>query len=138
MYEWGMFWVWHVLQKHSYFKPMHEKALQPLYFVSSQERPWRHWARPRIHAARRILYASISVFLFERVRKHTKYARGCKRLPLKYALTSRSFLRWDKVYTSIEMCALINHYWNTFREIWKYNQSSNGTKQLILILYMYY
>ena len=25
-----------------------------LYFVSSRERPWHHWARPRIHAARRI------------------------------------------------------------------------------------
>ena len=35
-----------------------------------QEKPWRHWARPRIHAERRIHYASITVFLFERVRKH--------------------------------------------------------------------
>ena len=34
-----------------------------LYFVLSRERPWRHWSRPRIHAARLILYASISVFL---------------------------------------------------------------------------
>ena len=68
-----------------------------LYFVSSRERPWRHWARPMIHAARRILYASISVFLFERVRKHTSYARDDKRLCLEYALTSRSFSGWDKV-----------------------------------------
>ena len=36
-----------------------------LYFVSSKERPWRHWAHPRIHAARCMLYASIPVFLFE-------------------------------------------------------------------------
>ena len=43
-----------------------------LYFVSSRERQWHHWwARPRIHAARRNLYASIPVFLFERVRNHT-------------------------------------------------------------------
>ena len=27
--------------------------------VSSWERPWHHWVHPRIHAARRILYASI-------------------------------------------------------------------------------
>ena len=72
------------------------EALQ-LYFVSSRERPWRHWARPRIHAARRILYASIPVFLFERVRKHTSCARDDKRLPPEYVLTSRSFSRWDKV-----------------------------------------
>ena len=45
-----------------------------LYFVSSWERPWHHWARPRIHAARRILYASIPVFPLERVRKHTTRA----------------------------------------------------------------
>ena len=34
-----------------------------LYFVSSRERPWRHWARSRIHGTRGILYASIPVFL---------------------------------------------------------------------------
>ena len=43
--------------------------LRSLYFVSSRERPWRHWACPRIHAARRIHYASIPVFLFEHVKK---------------------------------------------------------------------
>ena len=53
--------------------------------------------RPSIHAARRILYTSISVFLFERVRKHTSCARSDKRLPPEYALTSRSFSRWDQV-----------------------------------------
>ena len=31
-----------------------------------------------------------SVFLFERVRKHTSCVRDDKRLPLEYALTSRS------------------------------------------------
>ena len=71
-----------------------------LYFVSSRERPWRHWAHPGIHAARRILYASIPVFLFERVRKHTSCARDDMRLPPEYALTSRLFSRWDKVYTT--------------------------------------
>ena len=45
-----------------------------LYFVLSRERLWRHWARPRIHAAS-ILYASIPVFLFERVRKQKLRAR---------------------------------------------------------------
>ena len=53
----------------------------------------------RIHAARRILYASILVFLFECVRKHTSCARDDKRLPSEYALTSLSFSRWDKVYS---------------------------------------
>ena len=52
-----------------------ELSKKQLYFVSSRERPWRHWERPRIHASRRILYASIQVFLFERVRKHTSCAR---------------------------------------------------------------
>ena len=53
--------------------------------------------RSRIHATRRILYASITVFLFERVRKHTSCARDDKRLPPEYTLTSRSFSSWDKV-----------------------------------------
>ena len=35
--------------------------------------------------------ASILVFLFERVRKHTSCARDVKRLCLEYVLTSRSF-----------------------------------------------
>ena len=69
----------------------------PLYFVSSRERQWRHWACPRIHASRRILYASIPVFLFERVKKTTSCARDDKRLCLEYALTPRSFSGWDKV-----------------------------------------
>ena len=69
-----------------------------LYFVSSRERPWRHRARSMIHATRRMLYASIPVFLFERVRRHTSCARDDKRLPLECTLTSRSFSRWDKVY----------------------------------------
>ena len=46
---------------------------------------------PKDTPARRILYASIPVFIFERVRKHTSFARDDKRLCLKYALTSRSF-----------------------------------------------
>ena len=41
---------------------LHKNTL--LYFVSSRERPWRHWVRLRIHTARRILYASIPVFFF--------------------------------------------------------------------------
>ena len=36
-----------------------------LYFVSSRERPWRHWLRQRIYAARRIICASIPGFSFE-------------------------------------------------------------------------
>ena len=68
-----------------------------LYFDSSQERPWRHWARPRIHAARLILYASILVFLFEGARKRTSCACGDSSLPPEYALTSRSFSGRDKV-----------------------------------------
>ena len=52
-----------------------DQCCSPLYFVSSRELPWRHWSRPRIHAAKRILYAWIPVFLFERVRKHTSCAR---------------------------------------------------------------
>ena len=69
-----------------------------LYFVSSsRERLWRHWAGPRIHAARCILYSLIPVFLFERVRKHTSCTRDDKRLCLENALTSRSFSGWDKV-----------------------------------------
>ena len=70
-----------------------------LYFVSSQKRLWRHWSRQRIHAARRTLYTSILVFLFERFRKHTSCSRGNKYLRPEDALTSRSFSRWDKVYT---------------------------------------
>ena len=50
----------------------------------------------RIHAARRILYASIPAFLFN-VWENTQVARDDKRLPPEYALTSRSFSRWDKV-----------------------------------------
>ena len=69
-----------------------------LYFISSRERPWHYWARPRIHVARRILHVSILVFLFECVRKHTSCACDDKRLPPEYALTSRSFSRWDTVY----------------------------------------
>ena len=69
-----------------------------LYFVSSRERPWRHWARPRIYASRHIIYALIPVFLFECVRKHTNCARDDEHLPPEYALTSRLFLRWDNVY----------------------------------------
>ena len=42
-----------------------------LYFVSSQERPWRHSSRQRRNATKRIICASISGFLFERVRKHS-------------------------------------------------------------------
>ena len=42
---------------------------------------------PRIHAARRILQASILVFLFERVRKDISYACNNKHHPLEYALT---------------------------------------------------
>ena len=77
---------------------LNPNILDDLYFVSSQERPWRHWALPNIHAARRILCASTPVFLFERVRKHTSCTRDDKRLPPEYALMSRSFSRWDKVY----------------------------------------
>ena len=53
-------------------------------------------APTRTHAARRILYASIPVFLFLRVRKHTSCAQDYKRLPPEYVLMSRSFSRWDK------------------------------------------
>ena len=67
-----------------------------LYLVSSQERLWRHWARPMIQAARRILFESFPVFIFECVRKHKLHDN--KHLPPKYALTSQSFSRWDKVY----------------------------------------
>ena len=50
------------------------------YTLSHPEKD-RDWARPRIHAARRILYyASILVFLFERVRQHTSCARDDKHL----------------------------------------------------------
>ena len=69
-----------------------------LYFVSFQERLWRHWARQRIYATTRILYVSIQGFLFERVRKHTCYVRDNKHLPLEYVLTSLLFSRRDKVY----------------------------------------
>ena len=63
-----------------------------LYFVSSRERPWRrHWSRPRIHAARRILYASICVPFWTREKTHKLRAQW-------QALTSRSLSRWDKVY----------------------------------------
>ena len=68
-----------------------------LYFVSSREWLWRHWARPRIHTARCTLSAPIPVFLFEHMRKHTSCARDDKRLCLEYVLTSRSFSGWDKV-----------------------------------------
>ena len=71
-----------------------------LHSVSSRERPWRHWSRPRIHAARPILYASISAFLFEMCEKtHKLRARWQASVFLRNnALTSRSFSRWDKVY----------------------------------------
>ena len=49
--------------------------------------------RPMIHAARRILYASIPVFIFERVRKHKSCASDDKHLPPEYVLMSRSFSR---------------------------------------------
>ena len=48
--------------------------------VSSWEQLWHHWVHQRIHAAKRILYASISVFLFERVRKRTSCERDNKRI----------------------------------------------------------
>ena len=64
-----------------------------VYFVSSREQPWRHWGRHMIYAARRILYASILWFLFERVRKHICYACDNKDLPLENLLASRSFSR---------------------------------------------
>ena len=38
-------------------------------------------------------------FFFERVRKHRSYSRDNKRVTLYHVLTSRSFSRWDKVYT---------------------------------------
>ena len=75
-------------------------------FVSSQERPWRHWSRPRIHAARRILYASILVFLFEHVRKHTSCVQDNNRLLPAYAPTSHLFLRRDKVYNGVLIATL--------------------------------
>ena len=61
-------------------------AYKPIYvyFVSSRERQLLHRACPRINAARCILYASIPVFLFERVGKHTSCARDDKRLCLEY------------------------------------------------------
>ena len=43
-------------------------------------------APERIHAARRIFF--VSVFLFERVRKHSSCMRDNKCLPPEYALTS--------------------------------------------------
>ena len=67
------------------------------YFVSSRERPWRHSARHRINAEKRIICASIPGFLFERVRKHRSHARDNQRVILYHALTSRSFSGWDKV-----------------------------------------
>ena len=42
-----------------------------------------------IYVARRILYATIPGFIFEHVRKHKRYRRNNKHLPLEYALTSR-------------------------------------------------
>ena len=46
-----------------------------LYFVSSRERPWRHWARPRTHAARRILFLRQSRCSFLNVWDNTQVAR---------------------------------------------------------------
>ena len=63
-----------------------------LYFVSSQERQWRHSARHRINAAKRIICASIPGFLFERIRKHsmllctTRWRHGRSRGETKYRL----------------------------------------------------
>ena len=82
-----------------------------LYFVSSRERPWRHSAHQtcqRINASKRIICASIPGFLFERVRKQRSYARNNKRVIMYHALTSRSFSRWDKVYTIMQGCCFID------------------------------
>ena len=75
------------------------QSYQSLYYVSSRERPWRHWPHPRIHAARRILYASISVFLSERAEntrvsramtsvfpRNTRWCHGRSRGETKYTL----------------------------------------------------
>ena len=40
-----------------------------LYFVSSRERPWRHWACQRIHAARRILYLGVPFWTREKTHR---------------------------------------------------------------------
>ena len=44
---------------------------------------------------------STLVFLFERVRKHTSYARGDKRPPPEYAMTSRSETKYSEHVSSI-------------------------------------
>ena len=83
-----------------------------LHFVSSRERPWRNWAHPRIHIARRILYVSISVFLFEHVRKvaramtsiflNTRWRHGRSRCETKYSVSILEYAKlchsrsWDE------------------------------------------
>ena len=48
-----------------------------IHVVLSREWPWRHWACPRIHAARRILYASIpAVVPFWTREKTHKFSRA--------------------------------------------------------------
>ena len=56
-----------------------------LHFVSSRERPWRHWESSRIHATRRILYASIPCSFFN-AREDAKVAR---------AMTLTSVFLWN-------------------------------------------
>ena len=48
-----------------------------LYFVLSRERLWCHWACQMINFARRFLYMSILMFIFECVRKHIHKTYAC-------------------------------------------------------------
>ena len=54
--------------------------------------------RLRIHTARHILYVSIPVFLFERVRKHTSYGHDNKGLRPEYELWRHSPSRGETKY----------------------------------------
>ena len=77
-----------------------------LYFVSSRERSWRHWACSRIHATRRILYASIPVFLFERVRRHT-VARAMTIIFLWYARWRHGRSQGETKYSALSAVVIL-------------------------------
>ena len=73
------------------------KNMGLLYFVSSRERPWRHWACLRIHVAKRILYTLLILCSFLNVWENTiSCTRDDERLLFrKYALTSQSRSRGE-------------------------------------------
>ena len=66
---------------------------------------WRYWARTRIHAAKRILYASIPVFLIECVRKHTIVARAMTSVFLRNARWRHGRSRGETKYSYV-VCPL--------------------------------